>query len=90
MSTLEALIQSHKPSPRVEREPASKTQLEMLNINGLIGEAVDEARFASGSEDDEPVTVTKLTAWSILADAQRDGMVLHHPHDLKRVRRNQG
>lgn len=82
----EEMLEKHRPRHGTEDEPASKTQLELLNINGLLASASDAQLEKDGWPDPTDLSnpVTKLTAWEVLSGHQRAGRRLRFPQDLKR------
>jgi hypothetical protein len=75
---LEELIQKHKPWPGSENQPCGSGQLFHLNEHGLIQEALERqvARDSESEDDDRPPVISRIVAWEILAEAQRNGLRL--------------
>jgi hypothetical protein len=72
-AALEAMIASYRPVAEVEHDPASGGSLYLLNREGLLAEALAAERSKHGTT--AGTIVTKLTAWEVMADAQRGGVV---------------
>ena len=70
---LEKLIQKHKPRRDQEGLPAGTGQMGHLNQYGLLKIAIDAQRERSSARDQEPIIVTRLVAWEVLSEAQRNG-----------------
>lgn len=71
---LEELIEKHKPRPDQEGLPASTGQMGHLNQYGLLEDAIALQAERSGLDEDETVVVTRLVAWEVLSEAQRNGL----------------
>lgn len=74
---LEEMIQKHRPPAAQEGDPAEQ-QLIQLNRYGLLMKAVRVQLERDGHNPldvvDHDVVVSKLTAWEVLAEAQRNGL----------------
>lgn len=84
---LEALIEKHRPLAGEEDEPASGGHLWHLNRHKLLMKAVRRQLEREGRDVtdivDRKVVVTKLTAWEVLSDAQRNGLRLTPPRGVE-------
>lgn len=76
--TVEERIEENKPPLHRANELAGGGQLRHLNYHSLTREALDRQKAKNGTE-----VVTKMTAWEVLADAQRRGIDVSLPPDLR-------
>ena len=90
--TLEETLQKHKPTASTANLPCASGMLWHLNSHGLmedaIAEQIDADKLSGEPEDDKPVVINRLTAWKILAEAQRNGLRLE-PHKVGVTERRQ-
>ncbi len=73
---LEQLIERHRPPAADEGKPAGEAQLLQLNRYGLMPRAV-ERQLERDADDPKPwnhTVIRKITAWEVLAEAQRNGL----------------
>jgi hypothetical protein len=77
----EELIERHRPPPGTEHRPCGSGQLYHLNTHRLLMTAVRRQLAAHGVDpvdiiDVQELVITRIVAWEVLAEAQRNGLWL--------------